>query len=589
MKLKLRSTNGIRSKYVKQDILSTRGVVNIDEWIAADFTGDDVLDYTLMGQEKEIQDAVLAILNCVYGGKKMALCVDCDVDGYTSAAILANYLYDHFQFTNWQFLFHRGKGHGLADLIDDIDTESVHLVILPDAGSNDTIYHKILADKGIPVICLDHHIVECEAPNAIIINNQINDHPSKSMTGAGVTWLFCEAIEYAIRDTPWDDGYNTYTAKWLDLVALGNLSDMADYRDPFVRTVVDLGLNKIENKFFRAMCDKNKYSMDKMGGLTYMACVFYVTPYMNAVCRAGTMEEKRMMFDALLDFKNEECVPSVRRNIKGKMVPIWDEAVYMVGKAKERQTDIQNAGLEYVENIILSEKLNNNSVIVACCHPDEIDPEVCGLIANKLQSKYQKPTMVLREVDGFYKGSARNYSMSEIENMKGMCDTSGLFELCAGHEGAFGCVLDKNKLDDFIEYSNKVYSAVSTEPVYWIDYMLTKYDLGGAGKTLIYAIAGMKEYWGQQIPEAKVGIRVPVRNPELIGKDEAHRAIKMNVNGVDIMKFKSSSDEFAKWTEEVDGDMTLVAYCTCAVNESGGNCTPQLIIEDYYLETDWIF
>ena len=146
-----------------------------------------------------------------------------------------------------------------------------------------------------------------------------------------------------------------------------------------------------------------------------------------------------------------------------------------------------------------------------------------------------------------------------------------------------------DKLDDFIEYSNKVYSAVSTEPVYWIDYMLTKYDLGGAGKTLIYAIAGMKEYWGQQIPEAKVGIRVPVRNPELIGKDEAHRAIKMNVNGVDIMKFKSSSDEFAKWTEEVDGDMTLVAYCTCAVNEYGGNCTPQLIIEDYYLETDWIF
>lgn len=588
MKLKLRSTESPNYKKIKETILERRGINDVNEWMLGDYSDSHFFDYELLANEIVLNDAILALLNSVYSNKLIALCIDCDVDGYTSSAILVNYLYERFQFDNWQFLFHRGKEHGLSDLIGSIDSQA-SLVILPDAGTNDIIQHKQLNDRGIPVICLDHHIIEEASPYAFVINNQ-SSNLSKAMTGAGVTWLFCLAIERQIRDTPWDQGYTTYPEKWLDLVALGNLSDMADYRDSFVRTVVNIGLKNINNRFLQAMCDKNKYSIDKMGGINYMSIAFYVTPYMNAVCRTGTMDEKRMMFDALLDYKNNTTVPSVRRNIKNKPVPIWDETVYMVGKAKERQTAIQNAGLEYIEDIITSKNLNENAVIVACCDPDEIDPAVCGLIANKLQSKYQKPAMVLREIDGVYKGSARNYSMSEIEDMKSLCESSGLFEFCAGHEGAFGLSLTEDNLKPFVEYANNTYQNISTEPTYWIDYMLVNYDFHGTvARNVVGTIAQMKEYWGQQIPEAKVGVRLLVKNPELIGKDSAHRAIKMNVNGVDIIKFKSSDEEYAKWIEDTDEDKFIVAYCTCAINEYSGVQTPQLIIEDYYLETEWIF
>ena len=61
---------------------------------------------------------------------------------------------------------------------------------MPDASSNDYIYHKELGERGIPVLVLDHHIVEEEIhENAVVINNQSSsNYRNKELTGAGVAW-----------------------------------------------------------------------------------------------------------------------------------------------------------------------------------------------------------------------------------------------------------------------------------------------------------------------------------------------------------------------------------------------------------------
>lgn len=585
MRLKMRDV-GLSGQGIWYDILKSRGIEDPVAWKNVEFENEDLFDYGLLCPV-EMSRAQDKLLSAIINNGKIAVVVDTDVDGYTSSAVLVNYLIEKFAFDNFQILFHRGKEHGLNDLMDCFD-DDVRLVITPDAGSNDIECHKILKHKNVDVIVLDHHIVEETSDYAIVVNNQISDHPSKAMTGVAVTWLFCKFIEETSFELPWvEDGYDVDVSKYLDLVALGCLSDMADYRDHFVRTVVDLGTWKIQNAFIDAMCKKQEYSMNKMGGKTYMAFAFYVTPYMNAVCRTGTMEEKEMMFKALVSPWCYTSVPSTKRGSAGQMVPLYEQAVYVVGKAKERQTDIQNAGLDYIEGIIEDKNLNKNAVLIACCDPDEIDPAVCGLIANKLQSKYQKPAMVLRKIDGAYKGSARNYSMSEIEDLKGLCDESGLFEYCAGHSGAFGMSLPEDKLSDFVSFANNTYQNVSTDPVYWIDYMLTTKEFRNhKAAVTIDAIAGMAKYWGQQVPEAKVGVRVPVKDVQLIGASK--NTIKMNVNGVDIIKFKASPQECVEWTENTD-DKVVTIYGTCKINEYNGTVTPQILIEDYFIEEELIF
>ena len=94
---------------------------------------------------------------------------------------------------------HSGKQHGLEDCYNKFLKSEYKLVLLPDAGSNDYEYHKILKDKDIAVICLDHHIKEEDTivpQNMIIVNNQTsNYYINKDLSGAGVTWQFCRYID----------------------------------------------------------------------------------------------------------------------------------------------------------------------------------------------------------------------------------------------------------------------------------------------------------------------------------------------------------------------------------------------------------
>ena len=63
--------------------------------------------------------------------------VDCDCDGYTSSAILINYLYDldpEFTENHVHYYMHEGKQHGLSDCMDWIEDVGPSLVITPDAG-----------------------------------------------------------------------------------------------------------------------------------------------------------------------------------------------------------------------------------------------------------------------------------------------------------------------------------------------------------------------------------------------------------------------------------------------------------------------
>lgn len=81
--------------------------------------------------------------------------MDCDCDGYTSAAMLVNYImraYAHYPLKNFHYFIHDGKQHGieLDKLPDKID-----LLIIPDASSNDNEQIRQLHELGTEVLILD--------------------------------------------------------------------------------------------------------------------------------------------------------------------------------------------------------------------------------------------------------------------------------------------------------------------------------------------------------------------------------------------------------------------------------------------------
>jgi len=116
--------------------------------------------------------AAAALLSeTISNNNRCLVIVDSDADGFTSSAILINYLHDLFPAwveNNLDYRVHDGKQHGLNDHIDWIikvtsdlsDKRNYSLIIIPDAGSNDVNECTKLKENGINTIILDHHLCD---------------------------------------------------------------------------------------------------------------------------------------------------------------------------------------------------------------------------------------------------------------------------------------------------------------------------------------------------------------------------------------------------------------------------------------------
>lgn len=102
---------------------------------------------------------------------KIFIQVDSDCDGYTSSAVLLNYLHKWVPSiveSNFSYGFHNGKYHGINI---DMIPEGTSLVIAPDSSSNNYDVHKYLSDKGIDILVIDHHKADKISEYACVINN----------------------------------------------------------------------------------------------------------------------------------------------------------------------------------------------------------------------------------------------------------------------------------------------------------------------------------------------------------------------------------------------------------------------------------
>ena len=523
--------------------------------------------------------AIRAIITTINNNQDAILIVDCDCDGYTSAALLYNYLYTIFPtwtLNHLQWYMHTGKQHGLHDCVDYIIDNNFSLVLCPDAGSNDYEEHKKL---NIPIIVLDHHLADTISPDAIIINNQLTDYPNKYLSGVGVVWQFCRFFD-TFLNTNYADGF-------LDLVALGLDADMMSLKSFETRYLITKGFLKenIKNPFIDYILDKNAFPLSKSdyvsansnASCTAMGAAFFIVPFINAVTRSGTQEEKEILFKSMLPrFAFEEVLSNKRGHKAGETEKLILQAIRTVTNVKNRQTRAEDAGLAMLENMIETNYMLNHKILLFLLEPNQIDSEIRGLIANKFMAKYQRPCCILTRTEGdTYDGSMRGYTKSGINSFKNILEQCPGVVYVQGHDNAAGLSLQKDKITDFINYIDDVLKDVSIEPIYRVDYDFKDID---NNNDIILQIAKMNDYWGQDIDRAYVNINFKITNSNFtIMKSNT---LKFTLpHGLTIIKFNGTEDEINNFTTE--GFIEVNAICKCNANEWGGQTYPQLIIEDY--------
>ncbi len=506
--------NGILEK-----VLENRNIDNLEEMKYPSI--ENVIDKYLLNN---IEQAVEKVLEGISNNKIFGLIWDSDCDGYCSGALIHNYLKRRFENIEIRNYFHTGKKHGISDdikLNKDID-----ILLVVDGGTNDYKQHKRLKDKGIEVIILDHHEAEKVSEDAIVVNNQLCDYRNKNLSGVGICYKFCKAVD----DYVGESGEYTLADEFLDLVAIGNIGDMMDLRSLETRYYAYKGIHNIKNKLLKALVEKQRFSLGEK--MNYEKVAFCIVPLINALIREGKQQDKQLMAEAFMDM--DRTVPYKKRGEKEKVqVHIADECARLMVNAKGTQDRKVKKAYRTIEEKILKNNLHKDKVIMVDV-TGILETNFTGLVANKLMGNFKKPILLMQKdsiKENQYGGSARGCG---IEDFRTVCTNSNLFNLAEGHANAFGIGFSINKKEKIREYFNLKFKDVEFNTKHIIDLDL---DANKLNPNDIIAVGQLEDIWSRDLKEPLFLIKnIHIKDSDIKITDSKSKTVYFKLRNLSFKK-----------------------------------------------------
>ena len=527
---------------------------------------------------ENIQHAInIAIEFCSRPDAKLFVQVDSDCDGYTSAAIIISYLRRKFPALEINYRLHKGKEHGI--ILDTIPEETT-LVIIPDAGSNQVDEINALAAKGVAVIVLDHHEVnESNGPlvgsDVVIVNNQISPRfKNKYMSGAGITYMFCRAMDYVSN--------TNYAEDYRDLAAIGIIADAMNMTSIGNNYLAYYGLSNIKNKFMLQVAMKQERGIPDPGNLTKIGVAFYIAPVINGVIRSGDEYDKKMVFRAMIEEDADEIFVHEWRG-KTTNEDLFQHAARLALNAKGRQDSAKKKSFEWLCSKIEENGWQNDNIIIATMDTKEsakVSANVTGLIAMELAKHYNRPCLVLRETEfegrTMYGGSGRNGNFFGFDNLLEFLRESGLVYYVEGHANAHGVFIEPEKVQLLRNYANaKINPQIFDDTVFEVDYWFHTGE--PIDRDMLYEFASYDALYGNSIPQPKFAFDFNFKNTDVRFMGKNGTSVKITVDKVSFVIF-SDSNLTALLQTKTFAHAQIIGRPQ--LNEWMGNVSVQVIVDD---------
>ena len=577
MKYKLVGSNDTSN--VIKTVLNNRGIENAEAYL-------HLTDSYVQGHDVllNMNKAVKCFTSHYDAKNKIVVMPDEDCDGYTSSAML--YLYIKSLDENYpiEYIMHtRPKMHGLSGEEYLKVPEDTKLLIIADAGTNDTNECNKLIEQGIDVIILDHHDANyqdesedavdyqtAEYNNAIIVNNQLSsEYRNKDLSGAGVVYRFLQALD--------EELWESYADNFLDLCCVGNVADVMDIRNLETRYFINQGVSNFKNKFLVALAKAQEYSM--RGGITVHNISWYIAPVLNSITRIGTLEERELVFRAMIE--QDETFEYNKRGVGIIEENIYDRAARIAKNAKSRQ-DKQR---DKVFNELLNQANLNDKIVFL--ESKQATTGLVGLSAMKLADTLKRPVIIVKEItkDGeeILSGSCRNYDGSPIPNLKDLILQTNSFIFCSGHGNAAGLAIKRDNVNDAKRKFEELLKLVDFNPETPCDFI---FDIDELDVGFIQTVDNYNWLWGTGIKEPKVAVEnIVVKRSDIHIQGKDFNSITFTINDIKFVKFNmKANDPLLEWASAWDGEdsdkIVLNVVGEVSVNEYKGSLTPQVIIKD---------
>lgn len=410
------------------DSLIQRGIDSFDK--ARDFFRPDrnaLHDPHLMAG---MEEGVLRIIEAKTRGEKVLVYGDYDVDGTTSVALLSSFL-TSIGVENTYFIPDRIEhGYGLSRSgIDEGIDEGTHLIIALDCGVTAVEEAAYINELGLDLIICDHHTPPETLPVATAILNPKRvdcGYPFKELSACGVVFKLVQAVAARLEIPP-DE-----TTSYLDLVALSIGADIVPVKDEN-RILMALGINQI-----REAPRPGIKQLAVVSGINVSDCstgqiVFGFAPRINA---AGRVDDASIAVDLMLT--HDVNTARVKANVLEELND----------RRREIDQTTQQQAITMAERMVLSKERHGLVLFDDTWHPG-----VIGITASRIVERFYRPAIMLTEVGGVAKGSARSIAGLNIYEVLEEC--SDLLIQFGGHDFAAGMSLDIARIDEFRDRFDK--------------------------------------------------------------------------------------------------------------------------------------
>jgi single-stranded-DNA-specific exonuclease len=382
----------------------------------------------------DLDRAAARLAEAAAAGEPVGLLADYDVDGATSAALLARYLSAVGVLWAIDVPDRLREGYGPSPAaLDRLSSQGCRLIVTLDSGSTAFDALSLAAERGLEVIVVDHHSAEERLPPALaVVNPNRRDQlsPAVDLAAVGVTFLLVVAFNRALRDRGF---FRTRPEpdlrQWLDLVALGTVCDLVPLTG-LNRALVAQGLKVAARRLNPGLAALAAAArLDLARSTEHFG--FVLGPRLNAGGRTGRSD----LAVQLLTSDHPDLV----REIALRLDHLNEER-----RLLERQV------LAAAESGLAPALSRDAPLLLAA--GEGWSPGVVGLVASRLVERHHRPAVVIGLQDGIGKGSGRSIPGFDLGGAVIAARQAGLLLAGGGHPMAAGLTVAAGRLGELTDF-----------------------------------------------------------------------------------------------------------------------------------------
>ncbi len=375
----------------------------------------------------DMDKAVERILKALKNNEGILIYGDNDVDGMTAAALLVEFFKKIG--ANVFYFIPDSTSHKKSIISDALEfalKNKCSLLITVDCGITAAKEIQHVVQHNIDVIITDHHEPTSKVPHCIATLNPklINStYPNRDITGVGVAFKLAHALTSRLIEDGIIDEKTIDLKSFLDLVALGTISDMG----------VLLGENRIFVRY-----GLKELNITKRIGLKKLFQVCEITSdEITPVDVASKVAPRLNSLGRIADpTKGVELLLARNENEAEKLAKELD--LHNI----ERQKIERKASDDIEKYIANNPNILKEKAIVL--YSDKWHPGIIPIITARITKQYNRPTLLIAIEQGVGKGSIR--TIPEFPLLPVLKENEDLLTNFGGHDYAAGLTIEEKHI-----------------------------------------------------------------------------------------------------------------------------------------------